>query len=201
MTPRYQVPRIGDAPAVDPAIWAIVRAAELECSAERRPVSILIRDPWEERTHNAEPLERIAEILDTAHQELAADNAAAAARRPDGWHSCPAGAGLWCVHRDPIEGCDVTPMSYADMIAREELEHDPAAAIREHRIDLALVDEPRAGARDLGGQALAQMFDDMRHELARIAVALGRSIDGTGFDCDWHDLAGDIEQLTGRVPE
>lgn len=53
MTPvRYQVPRIGNGPDVPAEVWTINRAAELECSREKRPVSVLIRDPWEERTFN-----------------------------------------------------------------------------------------------------------------------------------------------------
>lgn len=91
---------------------------------------------------------------------------------------------------------EVTPLERViDILAdaKEELAANNAAA--------AEVSRQRDLARVLGDQSIAQQFDDMRHELARIAVALGRSIDGTGFDCDWHDLAGDIEQLTGKVPK
>lgn len=35
----------------------------------------------------------------------------------------------------------------------------------------------------------------LRRELADIAVAVGRSKDGTGEDCDWHDLSGEVKKL------
>lgn len=54
--------------------------------------------------------------------------------------------------------------------------------------------------RALGDQSIRQMFDDMRHCLARIAVALGRSQDGSGFDCDWHELERDVEELAIACP-
>jgi hypothetical protein len=83
----------------------------------------------------------------------------------------------WIYHFEPSAPC---PTDYAKALAeqqrREELE------------------------RTLGSQSLAQMFDDMRHQLARIAVALGRSQDGTGLDCDWYDLAGDVETLATEAP-
>lgn len=101
-----------------------------------------------------------------------------------------------CGPRSPCASREVTPLERViDILAdaREDLAADNAAA--------AEVQRRRDLERVLGDQSIVQQFDDMRHELARIAVALGRSSDGTGFDCDWHDLAGDIEQLTGRVPE
>lgn len=84
---------------------------------------------------------------------------------------------------------EVTPLERViDILAdaKEELAADNAAA--------AEVSRRRDLERVLGDQSIAQQFDDMRHELARIAVALGRSIDGTGFDCDWHELAADVEE-------
>lgn len=53
MTPlRYQVPRIGNGPDVPAEVWTINRAADLECSAEQRPVHCLIGDPWDQLTLN-----------------------------------------------------------------------------------------------------------------------------------------------------
>lgn len=46
-------------------------------------------------------------------------------------------------------------------------------------------------AEGFSQEAAQAMFD----ELARIAVAVGRSKDGTGLDVDWHDLAGDVRDL------
>lgn len=43
-----------------------------------------------------------------------------------------------------------------------------------------------------------QGFDAMGDELAKIAVLVGRTKDGTGRDLDWYDLAGDVRDL--RVP-
>lgn len=39
----------------------------------------------------------------------------------------------------------------------------------------------------------------MCDELAKIAVAVGRSEDGTGFDVDWFDLAGEVVGLASRA--
>lgn len=38
----------------------------------------------------------------------------------------------------------------------------------------------------------------MCDELAKIAVAVGRSKNGTGLDVDWFDLAGDVQDLARR---
>lgn len=78
------------------------------------------------------------------------------------------------------------------------LAHRPAPGAWNVDVNEVIAREERE--RTLGSTSIAQMFDDMRIELARIAVALGRSSDGTGFDCDWHELAGDVETLAIEAP-
>lgn len=52
---------------------------------------------------------------------------------------------------------------------------------------------------DQARRALVQYVGPALDEQRRIALALGRSRDGTGLDCDWHDLAGDVENIMNTI--
>lgn len=63
------------------------------------------------------------------------------------------------------------------------------------RVTVKLIEEKelRDIAIAISATMAATSIEGMRNELAAIAVAVGRSKDGTGFDVDWHELHKDVE--------